>query len=438
VSAVELDEDGAGVVPGTDLVAPSALFGEDAWRQYLARQLLDRARAEGVRLIGPGGLLAGVTKAVLETALQAEMTEHLGYEHGDHPAADLGLQNKRNGTTSKTVHTGVGPVEIDVPRDRDGSFEPVVVAKHARRVNGFDEAIISLYAKGLTTGEIQDHMEDVYGADVSRDFISKVTDAVNDELVAWRNRPLDRVYPVLFVDAIVVKIRDGQVTNRPVYVVVGVNLEGQRDVLGLWIGTGGEGAKQWHAYLTELRNRGVADAFIVCSDGLKGIGEAIETVWQMATHQQCVVHLVRASLRYSARKDWQKLTPAIRAMYTASTVDEAQERFEEFAEAWGTKYPAMIKMWRETWERFTPFLAYDVDVRRVVYTTNMIESLNARFRQATRRRGHFPTEQAALKVLYLVIRDKTNRGGDIIARVPGWRQALNAFALSYGDRVTNN
>lgn len=423
---------------GTELVVPTALVGEDAWRQYLAQQLLERARTEGVRLVGPDGLLAGVTKAVLEAALQTELTEHLGYEHGQPPAAEAGTVNKRNGHTTKTVHTGVGPVEIRVPRDRDGSFDPVAVPRHARRVDGFDEAIISLYAKGLTTGEIQAHLQDVYGADVSREFISKVTDAVNEELATWRARPLDRIYAVMFIDALVVKIRDGQVANRPVYVAVGVNLEGQRDVLGMWIGTGGEGAKHWQGYLTELKNRGVADVLLVCSDGLKGIGEAIENVWPLATHQGCVVHMVRASLRFTARKDWQKVTPAIRAIYTASTVEEAAERFEEFAQEWGAKYPAMIKMWRESWEKFIPFLAYDVQVRRVVYTTNMIESLNARFRQATRRRGHFPTEQAAFKVLYLVIRDKTNRGGDIIARVPGWRQALNVFALSYGDRININ
>ena len=435
----ESEDSGAVPAPGrgTELVMPSALVGEDVWRQYLAQQLLERARAEGVRLVGPDGLLADVTKAVLEAALQTELTEHLGYEHGDAPA-EAGTANKRNGHTTKTVHTGVGPVEIRVPRDRDGSFAPIAVPKHARRVDGFDDMILSLYAKGLTTGEIQAHLQDVYGADVSRDFISKVTDAVNEELVSWRNRPLDRVYPVVFIDALIVKIRDGQVANRPVYVVVGVNVDGQRDVLGMWIGTGGEGAKQWQAYLTELKNRGMADAFIVCSDGLKGIGEAIESVWPLATHQACVVHLTRASLRYTDRRDWQKITPEIRSIYTASTVEEAEERFEEFAETWGAKYPAVIRLWRDAWEKFTPFLAYDVEVRRVIYTTNMIEALNARFRQATRRRGHFPTEQAAYKVLYLVIRDKTKRGGDIIARIHGWKRALNVLALSYGDRLNIN
>ncbi len=422
-------------MPAGSALVPSVVLDEDGWRRQLAEQMLERARADGVRLVGPDGLLAGITKAVLETALQTELSEHLGYDRGDSP---MRPENKRNGHTRKVVHTGVGPVELRVPRDRAGTFEPMVVPKHARRIEGFDEAILSLYAKGLTTGEIQAHMHDVYGAEISRDFVSKVTDAVNDELVAWRNRPLDRVYPVVFIDAIVVKIRDGAVANRPVYVVVGVNLNGERDVLGLWVGTGGEGAKQWLSYLTELRNRGVADVFIICSDGLKGIGEAIEATWPQATHQTCVVHLVRATLRYTARKDWQKITPALRAIYTSSTVDEAASRFDDFADEWGAKYPAVIRLWRDSWERFIPFLAYDVEVRKVIYTTNMIESLNSRFRQATRRRGHFPTEQAALKVLYLVIRAKTNNGGDLIARVNGWKQALNAFALTYADRIHIN
>jgi transposase-like protein len=406
------------------------------WRQELAEQLLAKAKSDGVKLVGPDGLLAGITKVVLETALQTELSDHLGYDKGD--PGGRGSPNSRNGRTSKTVHTDLGPVRIDVPRDRVGSFEPTVVPKNSRRVGGFDEAIISLYAKGLTTGEIQAHLYDVYQAEISRELVSKVTDAVNDELAGWRNRPLDRVYPVVFVDALIVKIRDGAVSNRPVYIAVGVSLEGERDVLGVWVGTGGEGAKQWLVYLSELKNRGIADVLIICSDGLKGIGEAIEQVWPQATHQTCVVHLVRSTLRYTNRKDWQAITPALRAIYTAATAAEAEARFAEFCETWGTKYPAVQRVWQDAWQRFTPFLAYDREIRKVIYTTNMIESLNSRFRQATRRRGHFPNEQAALKVLYLVIRDKKSRGKDIIARINGWKIALNAFALSYGERITNN
>jgi putative transposase len=402
----------------------------------LAAQLVEQARTQGLKLVGPDGLLTQMTRRVLESALEAEMADHLGYEKGD--PAGRGVPNSRNGHSSKTVHTDVGPVQIRVPRDMAGQFEPQIVPKHVRRVGGFDEAILSLYAKGLTTGEIQAHLADVYGAEVSRDLISRVTDAVIEEMTTWRNRPLDRIYPVVFIDALVVKVREGQVANRPAYIVAGVSADGDRDMLGVWIGTGGEGAKQWLSYLTELKNRGVQDVFIVCSDGLRGITDAIEMVWPRATHQTCVVHLVRASLRYSARKDWQAITPMLRDIYTAPTADAAAARFTDFETRWGTEYPAMIGMWRESWEGFTPFLQYDQEIRKVVYTTNMIESLNARFRQATRRRGHFPSEQAALKVLYLVIQDKQGKGKHLTGRINGWKKALNAFALIYADRLTEN
>jgi transposase-like protein len=271
---------------------------------------------------------------------------------------------------------------------------------------------------------------------VSRDLVSRVTDAVNEELAAWRNRPLDRVYPVLFAVAIMVKIRDGAVANRPACIAVGVSLEGERDVLGMRAGTGGEGARHWLAYLAELKNRGVGDVFIICTGGLKGMGEAIEATWPAAVHQTCVVHLVRHTLRLTGRKDWPAITPGLRAIYTAATAEQAAARFAEFADRWGGKYPAVIRAWTESWDRFTPFLAFDAEIRTVIYTTNMIESLNAQFRQATRRRGHFPTEQAALKVLYLVIRDKRKNGGNITARISGWKKALNTLAIAYGDRIT--
>jgi len=381
----------------------------DSWRQELAEELIGRARSEGVQLTGPGGLLTGITQMVLETALETELSDHLGYDKGD--PAGRGSPNMRNGHSAKTVHTDAGPVRIAVPRDRAGSFEPLVVPKHARRVGGSGTAILSLYAKGLTTGEIQAHLAEVYGAEVSRELVSKVTDAVNDELTAWRNRPLDRVCPV---------VRDGTLAKLPVSLEVGVSLDGERDVLGMWAGTGGEGAKQWLAYLAELKNRGMADVFIVCTDGLKGMGEAIEATWPAAIHQTCVVHLVRHTLRLTSRKDWQHITPGLRSIYTAPTAEAAAARFAEFAERWGSKYPAVIRTWEASWEKFTPFLAFDPEIRTVVYTTNMIESLNARFRQAIRRRGHFPNEQAALKVLYLVIRDKKKGGGNITARISSW------------------
>ena len=401
-----------------------------------ARQLVDWARSEGLSLVGPGGLLAGITKRVLESALDVEMDEHL--DDVGEVDADTGRRfNIRNGHGAKTVQTEIGPVRIQIPRDRAGTFEPLIVPKHSRRLGGFNETILSLYAKGLTTGEIESHLSEVYDADVSKELISRVTDAVVAEMEAWRQRPLDRVYAVVFVDAIVMKIREGQVANRPVYVAVGISLDGERDVLGMWAGTGGEGAKQWAAYLTELRNRGVEDVFMVCSDGLKGMTEAIEQVWPLAVHQQCVVHLVRASLRYTNRKDWRKITPILREIYAAPTVTVAEERFEEFAAEFGAKYPAVIKLWRSAWPQFVPFLDYDHDIRKVLYTTNIIESLNARFRQASRRRGHFPTEQAAMKVLYLVVKEKRKNGGSITGRIYGWAKALNALILVYGDRVNN-
>jgi putative transposase len=400
----------------------------------IAQELIEQARAQGVSLVGPGGLLAQVTKTVLQTALDTEMAEHLGYAKGD--PAGRGRGNHRNGSSAKTVHTEVGPVRLEIPRDRAGSFEPQIVPKHSRRVGGFDEAIISLYAKGLTTGEIQAHLAEIYGTDVSRDLISRVTDAVVDELAAWQSRPLDRIYPVVLIDAIHVKIRDGAVANRPVYVAVGINLAGERDVLGLWVGTGGEGAKQWLSTLAELRNRGIADVCIVACDGLKGLPDAIGEIWPQASVQLCVVHLVRASLRYASKAHWGPITKALRTVYTAPTVDAAEAAFGEFEADWGGRYPAIIRLWRNAWQTFTPFLAFPPEIRRIVYTTNAIESLNARFRQATRRRGHFPNDQAALKVLYLVIRTPRPNRANVTGTTTGWKKAINALAMYYGERIT--
>jgi transposase-like protein len=400
----------------------------------VARELIDKARSEGVSLVGPNGLLRQLTKTVLEAALNAELDDHLGYEKGD-TFGKFG-SNERNGTSPKTVRTDVGEVRIDVPRDREGTFAPQIVPKYARRIEGFDDAIISLYGKGLTTGEIRAHLSDIYDADVSRELISKITDKVVDELNSWQARPLDRVYPVVLIDAIYVKIREGAVANRPIYVAVGINVAGERDVLGLWVGTGGEGAKGWLNYLSDLKNRGVEDVLLVACDGLRGLPDAITTLWPAATVQLCVVHLVRASLRYASKKYWGAITKQLKQMYTAPTVDAAETVFIEFATEWEERYPAMVRMWRTNWEQFTPFLAYPPELRKVVYTTNAIESLNARFRQATRRRGHFPNEQAALKVLYLVIKNPLKNRSNITGRTVGWKQALNTLAMHYGDRLT--
>jgi transposase-like protein len=402
-------------------------------QQELAEQLVEQARADGVELIGPGGLLTGLTSKVLNTALDTEMAEHLGYDKHD-PAGRNG-ENSRNGKRTKTVLTELGPVPVDVPRDRDGSFEPRIVRKRQRRLDRIDEVVLSLTARGLTTGEIGAHFADIYGASVSKDTVSRITDKVLEEMVEWCARPLDAVYPVIFVDALVVKIRDEQVTNRPIYVVVGVTVNGERDILGLWAGDGGEGAKFWLAVLTDLKNRGVTDVCMVVCDGLKGLPESITTTWSLAQVQTCILHLVRNTFRYASKADWERLAKDLRPVYTAPNAEAAAHRFAELAETWGTKYPAIITLWRNAWEEFIPFLDYDVEIRRVICSTNAIESLNARYRRAVRARGHFPTGQAALKCLYLVTRslDPTGRGR---ARwITQWKPALNAFAITFEGRL---
>jgi transposase-like protein len=407
----------------------------------LAEQLVASASERGIALTGEGGLLTALTRQVLQSALEVEMSHHLGYDKHDPAGRNLG--NSRNGSTSKTVTTEIGKVTVDVPRDREGSFEPQIVAKHQRRLAGFDEAVISLYAKGMTTGDIAAHLDEVYDTTVSRDLISSVTARVAEEMRVWQNRPLDPVYPVIIIDAIVMKVRAGQVANRPVYVAMGVNMDGYRDVLGMWVGpSGGEGSKQWMNLLTDLKNRGIVDVCIVCCDGLKGLPDAIGAIWPEAVVQTCVVHLVRNSLRYSSQKDWQKITKDLRSIYTAPNAEAAELEFEVFAEQWGDRYPAMINLWRAAWNEFTPFLSFPQEVRTMIYTTNAIESLNSRFRAATRRRGHFPDEQAALKVLYLAAQQKTtsSRGYDRNprGRVNNWKSILNVLSLTYGDRLTIN
>lgn len=414
----------------TEATNPAARPPED---KQFAEELVERARSEGVDLVGPGGLLSGLTKNVLEAGLEAEMSEHLGYDKHDPAGRNTG--NSRNGTRTKKLLTEIGPVNIDVPRDRDGSFEPQLVKKRQRRLAGVDEMVISLTAKGLTTGEVSAHLAEVYGADVSRDTISRITDRVIDEMSGWQNRPLDRVYPVLFIDALVVKIRDGQVTNRPVYSAVGVTVDGERDILGLWVGNGGEGAKFWLQVLTEIKNRGVADVCIVVCDGLKGLPEAIENTWSLAVVQTCVLHLIRNTFRFASRADWDKMARDLRPVYTAVSEADAKERFVEFTQTWGDKYPAIIRLWHNAWAEFAPFLDYPAEIRKVIYSTNAVESLHARMRRATRARGHFPTEQAALKCLYLVVRSLDPTGKGQKRWTNRWKAALNAFAITFEGRI---
>src|SRR5215469_6970273 len=426
-----------GSADGTRLAAPAADDGRvGAAEEELARQLAEQARAEGLSLTGPGGLLGRLTKVVLESALEGEMDAHLGYRKHD-PAGD-GSGNSRNGHRGKTVLTGAGPVEIGVPRDRESSFEPVIVPKRARRLGGIDDMVISLIAKGLTTGEVQAHLAEIYGAQVSRETISTITDRVLDGLAEWQSRPLDPVYAVLFLDAIHVKIRDGNVANRPIYVALAVTADGERDILGLWAGEhgDGEGAKYWLRVLTEIRNRGTRDVLMVVCDGLKGFPEAISAVWPQAVTQTCIVHLLRNSFRYASRRDWDKIAKDLRPIYTAASEAEALERFAEFSGTWEARYPAIVKLWENAWAEFVAFLAFDTEIRTLITTTNAIESLNARFRRSVKARGHFPTEQAAFKHLYLVIisLDPTGRGRQRWSN--RWKGALNAFDITFDGRLT--
>ncbi|MGA5453165.1 IS256 family transposase [Streptomyces umbrinus] len=395
--------------------------------------LVERARSEGLQLTGQGGLLQQLTKRVLESAPEGEITDHLGYEKHDAAGA---VATPATGGRAKTVLTDVGPVEVKVPRDASGTFEPQIIKKRQRRLTGVDEMVLSLSAKGLTHGEIAAHLAEVYGAEVSKQTISTITDKVVEGMAEWQNRPLDRVYPVLFFDAINVKIRDGKVANRPVYVVVAVTVDGTRDILGIWAGDGGEGAKYWLHVFTELKNRGLDDVLMLVCDGLKGLPEAVEAVWPRTIVQTCVVHLLRNSFRYAARQDWDKVAKALKPVYTAPSEDAATERFLEFQEAWGGKYPAIVKLWSDAWAEFVPFLSFDVEIRKVICSTNAIESVNARIRRAVRARGHFPNEAAALKCIYMALMSLDPTGKGRKRWTMHWKAPLNAFQIAFEGRLT--
>jgi len=402
----------------------------------LIARLAGQARTQGVSLVGEGGLLQQLTKRVLEAALEGEMDSHLGY--GKHERDGRVDGNARNGRRSKTFVTEAGPVQLDVPRDRDGSFAPQIVRKRQRRLSGVDNLVVSLTAKGLTTGEVAAHLAEVYGTSVSKETISTITDRVLDGMSEWQNRPLDQVYPVLFIDAIHVKIRDGQVANRPIYVALAVTVDGHRDILGLWAGEhgDGEGAKFWLRVLSDIKNRGTQDVCIVVCDGLKGLPDAVATVWPKTVVQTCIVHLLRNSFRYASRKDWAAIARDLKPVYTAATEQAALDRFAEFAATWENRYPAIVRLWTNAWAELVPFLAFDTEIRSIICTTNAIESLNARFRRAVNARGHFPNEQAALKVLYLTVigLDPTGRGRQRWSN--RWKKALNAFEITFDGRLS--
>ena len=406
---------------------------EPTAEELAAKEMVRRAREQGLSLTGPDGLLKQLTKTVLETALNQEMTEHLGHEKNGRADPEAG--NVRNGTRPKTVLTeATGQVQIEVPRDRAGTFEPQIVKKRQRRLNGVDEIVLSLYAKGLTTGEISAHFEQVYGASVSKETISRITDKAVEEMQGWQARPLDGVYAAIFIDAIVVKVRDGQVANRPVYAAIGVTLEGAKDILGLWAGTGGEGAKFWMSVLTDIRNRGVKDVFFLVCDGLKGLPEVVGNVWPLTTVQTCIIHLIRNTFRLASKRDWDPLRRDVRPIYTAVNAAAARAALDQLSETWGSRYPAITRLWENAWAEFIPFLDYDLEIRTVLCSTNAIESLNARYRRAVKARGHFPTEQAALKCLYLVTRSLDPTGKGQVRWTMRWKPVLNAFAITFGDR----
>jgi putative transposase len=404
--------------------------------QQLVRELTDRAREDGLKLTGEGGLLGRLTKMVIEGALEGEMDSHLGYSRHSPEGRNNG--NSRNGHRAKTVITEAGPVEISVPRDRDSAFEPKIVAKRQRRLSGVEDMVISLSAKGLTHGEISAHLEEVYGAEVSKQTITAITDRVMEGMAEWQNRPLDAVYAVVFIDAIQVKIREGQVANRPIYLALGVTADGTRDVLGLWAGEhgDGEGAKFWLRVLSEIKNRGTKDVLMVVCDGLKGLPDAVNAVWEKAVVQTCIVHLLRNSFKYASKKDWSAVAKDLKPVYTAPSEAAAIGAFAEFSGKWEKRYPAIIRLWENAWAEFTPFLQFDNEIRTVICTTNAIESINARLRRAVNARGHFPTEQAALKCLYLALMSLDPTGKGRQRWTNRWKAALNAFDIAFDGRLT--
>lgn len=383
-------------------------------------------------LIGENGLLKQLTKALVERALEAEMTEHLG--HAKHESVSNNQGNTRNGKSRKTLKGEFGELPIEIPRDRHGNFEPQIIPKHQSRWTGFDEKIISLYARGLTVREIQSHLEEMYGTEVSPSLISSVTDAVIDEVKAWQSRPLDLVYPILYLDCIHVKVRDsGTVKAKAVYLAIGINMEGQKEVLGLWIAQT-EGAKFWLQVVTELKNRGVQDIFIACVDGLKGFPEAIETVYPLASVQLCIVHLVRNSLNYVSWKMRKEVARDLKRIYQASTAEEAEQMLAEFEREWESAYPSIAQIWRRNWARIIPFFDYPPEIRKIIYTTNAIESVNMSLRKITKNRGSFPNDEALSKLFYLALMNISKKW-----KMPlhDWKAALNRFNIQFDDRMMN-
>jgi putative transposase len=401
-------------------------------RERLTDELIDEllvGRRGEAQIVGPGGLLGELTKRLVERAMAAELTEHLGYEPHVEPPGGAG--NQRNGSTPKTLQTRQGPVRIAQPRDRNGTFEAQIVKKGQRRFEGFDEQIVAMYARGMTTRDIEAHLVEIYGASVGRDTISRVTAAVLEDAQAWQERPLEAVYPIVYLDALVIKIRDGKaVQNFACYLAIGVNTDGQRDVLGMWF-QHAEGAKFWLGVLTELKARGVQDVLVCCVDGLKGFPEAIEAVYPHTWVQTCIVHQIRSSLRFVSYRDRKQVAADLKRIYTSVDRDAAEQQLERFADKWDARYPMISASWIDNWERIVPFLAFPPDVRRIVYTTNTIEALNRQIRKHVKTRGSFPTQDAARKLLYLTITNAQNTWRTAY----NWSAALAAFRIHFGDRL---
>lgn len=400
-----------------------------AIRDELLKELLAEYK-KPEDLLGPNGLLKQLTAALVEKALQAEMTEHLGYEK--HAAAGRGSGNSRNGKSEKTLKSEAGEMAVEIPRDRNGTFVPQLVKKHETHFDGFDDKIISMYARGMTVREIQGHLKELYGTEVSPDLISRVTDAVLEEVKGWQNRPLDAVWPIVYLDALVIKVRDqGTVTNKAAFLALGVNMQGTKEVLGLWI-EGNEGAKFWLKIMTELKNRGVADVLLVCCDGLKGFPEAIEAVFPRATVQTCIVHMLRNSVRYVAWGDRKDVVAALKPIYAADTEQAAEAALEAFEKGLGQRYPLISKSWRANWQRVIPFLAFPREIRKAIYTTNSIESLNFQLRKIIKNRGHFPSDDAAFKLLYLALSRAQEKW---TMPIRNWKNALSQFAVHFEGRL---
>jgi len=402
-------------------------------RETIDKELIDnllKNYKKPADLIGENGLLKQLTKQLLERAMAAEMTEHVGYDK--HDAAGNNSGNSRNGKSAKTIKGTFGELALETPRDRNGTFEPQIIEKHQTRFTGFDKNILSLYSRGLSTREIQQHLEEIYGVEVTAGLISSVTDEVLDEVKTWQNRQLDAVYPIMYLDAIQFKVRDnGHVRNKAIYLAIGVTIEGYKEVLGLWIAQT-EGAKFWLQVVTELKNRGVTDIFIACVDGLKGFPEAIESVFPQTEVQLCIVHLVRHSLNYVGWKQRKEVAADLKLIYTAATDVEAEQRLAEFSLKWDEKFPMIAKSWRSNWTRVIPFFAHPPEIRKIIYTTNAIESLNMSLRKVTKARGSFPNDEAVSKLLYLVLRNIAKKW---TMPVRDWRDALNRFAIIYEERL---